>query len=547
MDGLCQFRTICLLITSRITTVPRHCRRPVIPPLSMEAACDIFYNIYESGGRSDVVNNLLQRLDFHALSITLLATTASHNVWDYERLTEEWETRRARVLRTDYNESLAATIDLSLSSLTFQKLGPNARDLLGVVAFFPQGVNEKNLDWFFSSTVPDRRNIFDKFCVLSLAYRSNGYITMLAPLRDYLCPKEPRLSPFLTITKECYFTRLAFEVFAGKPGYEEAKWIVTEDVNVEHLLHVFTSIDTNSAIVWETCAYFMMHLYWHKTRLVSLGPKIIALPDDHPSKPKCLYWLGWLLDVVGNFLEEKQLLHHALKLWEERGDKYWVAQTLRTLSDANRALGLYKEGIEEAKEALKLYEQLDHTSGRALSLKQLAWLWCGDKQLDIAEETAEQAIRLFSEAGEQFEICKTYRILGEICESKGETDKAAKHFEAAAEAGASGKWPGQMFRSRYCLAKLFFKQGRLGEAYIHLQHAKSCIVNEDYSLARVMHLQAQIQYQGSQLNEAMSEALSAINLLERLGATTELKACQELLQQIQEEMNGPVNTNTSAP
>ena len=546
LDELCQFRTISLFITSRITSVPRHCRRPAIPPLSMEAACDIFYNIYDGGGRTNVINDLLQRLDFHALSITLLATTASHNVWDCERLAEEWESRRARVLRTDYNESLAATIELSLSSLTFQGLGSNARDLLGVVAFFPQGIYEKNLDWFFSTTVPDRRNIFDKFCVLSLAYRSNGYITMLAPLRDYLCPKDPKLSPFLSIAKECYFTRLTLEVYAGKPGYEEASWIATEDVNVEHLLHVFTSIDANSTIVWETCAYFMMHLYWHKGRLVALGPKIKGLPDDHPSKPKCLFWLGWLLDVVGNFLEEKPLLHHALKLWEERGDKVWVARTLMELSDANRALGLYKEGIEEAKKALQLYEQLDNTPGKAMSLKQLAWLWCGDEQLDKAEETAEQAINLFLEADDQFEVCKTYRILGDICESKNETEKAIKHFEAAIETGTSGKWPGQLFRGHYSLAKLLHKQGRLGDAYVHVQHAKSSIVNEDYSLARAMHLQAQIQCQGSQLNEAMSEALSAVDLLEGLGATTELKACKELLWQIKEEMNEQVNTNASA-
>jgi hypothetical protein len=51
------------------------------------------------------------------------------------------------VLQTDYNESLAATIELSLSFPIFRILGPNARGLLGVVAFFPQGIGEKNLDW----------------------------------------------------------------------------------------------------------------------------------------------------------------------------------------------------------------------------------------------------------------------------------------------------------------------------------------------------------------------------------------------------------------
>jgi len=170
VEELSQFENVCLCVTSRISTVPRHCKRPIIPTLSMESACNIFYGIYENGGRSEIISDLLRRLDFHALSITLLATTASHNVWDYDRLAQEWGTHRTQVLRTDYNESLAATIELSLASPTFLELGPDARDLLGVVAFFPQGVNENKLDWLFP-TIPNRRKAFDKFWGLSLTYR----------------------------------------------------------------------------------------------------------------------------------------------------------------------------------------------------------------------------------------------------------------------------------------------------------------------------------------------------------------------------------------
>ena len=142
VEELSRFGNICLCITSRISTVPPRCHRPIISTLSMESACDIFYDIYKNSGRSDVVKQIIQELDFHTLSITLLATTAAHNAWDHNRLAREWSTHHARALRTHYNGSLEATIELSLASPTFRDLEPIARDVLGVIACLPQGIDE---------------------------------------------------------------------------------------------------------------------------------------------------------------------------------------------------------------------------------------------------------------------------------------------------------------------------------------------------------------------------------------------------------------------
>jgi hypothetical protein len=224
VEELSQLGNICLCITSRISFVPSDCKTLDIPTLSIKAARDAFYRIYEHGERTNLVDNILDQLDHHPLAVTLLATVAHNNEWDAGRLTKEWERRRTGILQARHGGSFAATIELSLASPSFQELGPDARALLGVVAFFPRGVDENNIDWLFP-TIPDRRNMFDSFCMLSLTYRRNGFITMLAPLRDYLSPRDPESSQLLCATKELYFTRMSVSIDPGESDLEETQSI----------------------------------------------------------------------------------------------------------------------------------------------------------------------------------------------------------------------------------------------------------------------------------------------------------------------------------
>ena len=534
VEELTQFSNICLCITSRISTVPPDCKRMDIPTLSMAAACDTFYRIYDSDEQSNLVNCILEQLDFHPLSISLLATVAHQSKWDTNRLSREWEGRRTDVLHTRHNTTLAATIELSLTSPMFQELGPDARGLLGVVAFFPQGVDENNLKRLFP-TLSNRTEVFDTFCILSLTYRSNGFVTMLAPLRDHLCPKDPALSPFLHETKDHYFRRLSVVVNPSQPGFDEARWIASEDVNVEHLFNVFTSIGADSVDVWDTCARFMRHLYWHKPRVVTLGPKIEGLPDGHSSKPECLFWLSKLFDSVGNHVEEKRLLVHTLRLWRERGDDFEVAETLRLISSTDRWLGLYKEGIERAKEALAIYKQLNNILGQARSWQQLAWLLYDDNQLDATEEAALRVIGL-SGADSKFPVCECCRLLGEISKSRGETEKAIKRFETALRIASTFNWHDQLFLNYYALAELFFGENKFNDAHAHIERAKPHAVNDGYLVGRTMELRARILHKEDKLEEAKSEALRAIDTFASLGATNELEVSRKLLQDIEEKM-----------
>jgi tetratricopeptide (TPR) repeat protein len=94
-------------------------------------------------------------------------------------------------------------------------------------------------------------------------------------------------------------------------------------------------------------------------------------------------------------------------------------------------LGLHEEGIQQAKEALEIYERLGDTAGQAQCLNRLAryCIWTNNStpqkkphlaQSNFSRRKAKNTIAL-----------NAHRILGNIYRSKGEREKAIHHFEAA--------------------------------------------------------------------------------------------------------------------
>jgi len=531
VEELSELPTLCLCITSRISTIPPECKTIEVPVLSMDAACDAFYHIYKCEEGSDLVNDILEQLEFHPLSVTLLVTVGHQNKWRMGRLKREWEKGRTKVLQTRHKKSFAAAIELSLASPMFQEFGPDARDLLGVVAFFPQGVDENNVDWLFPAA-SDRMDIFDGFCVLSLTSRSNGFITMLAPLRDYLSPRDPKLSPLLCAVKERYFIRMSVDIDPNKSNFKQTRWIISEDTNVEHLLDVFTTIDANSDDIWYACENFMKYLHWHKPRPTLLAPKIEGLSDSHCHEPRSLVWLAALFGSIGNHMEQKRLLSYALKLERERGSDIEVYHVLRRLCHANRHMGHYYEGVQQAREGLEICERLGHTEGQADSLMQLALLFRDQKQLDAAEEAASRAIDLLQETEDQFLVCDSHQILGLIYRSKGEIEKAAHHLEAALGIASSFDWCGQLPEIHISLAMLFLGEDRLDNAHVHAERAKLQAVNDPYCLGQATMLQASVWLRQRKLEEARSEFLRATEIFEKLRASEDVEACKKLVQEL---------------
>ena len=535
-----ELGNICLVITSRVTTIPPDFQCLSVPTLSMDAARSTFLRIFNRNERPDLVDKILEELDFHPLSVTLLATVARENDWDNDRLCKEWGKRQTDVLRTEHNNNLAATIELSLGSPTFKALGPDAQELLGVIAFYPQGVNENNADWLFPA-ISNKDMILNKLCILSLTYRSNGCVTMLAPLRDHFRPRDPKSSPLLRATKEHYFTRLSVNVHPGFPGFEDTRWILSEDVNVEHLLDVFTSIDADSDDVWRASGNLMDHLNWHRPRLTVLGSKIERLSDRRGPKPTCLLNLSSSYFAVGNYAEDTRLLTDALKLGREGGDDKLVADVLGSLSDVNRMLGRHKEGIQQVKEASEIYERLGLSMERRDSLIGLAYQLHGDGQLDAAEEVALDVIGHLPEKGQEYLASQSHRVLGEIYRAGGKREKAIHHCEEALRIISTLNYPLESCWIHYSLAELFNDQYKFDRAHAHIEQAKKYAIDDAHSIGRVMEVHADIWCRQRRFENAISEAQRAVEIFEKVGAADDMERVRDHIRRIKEG-KGPCST-----
>ena len=120
-----------------------HSFRPVdVPTLSEDGARDTFNSLCALDG-SSAVDSLITRLNFHPLSIELLASCARENNWDEPMLLQACGDN---MLKISYYIRLEVAVEPALRSPTIRKLGAVARDVLKDTAALRHGVNGEEND-----------------------------------------------------------------------------------------------------------------------------------------------------------------------------------------------------------------------------------------------------------------------------------------------------------------------------------------------------------------------------------------------------------------
>ena len=318
-------------------------------------------------------------------------------------------------------------------------------------------------------------------------------------------------------------------------------------MNIEHLLDAFTSANEVSDGVWDVCGHFLRHILVYKPRPVVLALKCEELPDDHPSKPECLFWFGKLVISLGKFAEGRRIATRALGLWRERKNDYGVARTLEFLCEASCLVGFHKEGIQYAKEAREIYARLGDVMGLFRSICSLAMTLCSDGDLAAAEEEASALIDIIQGRRDQRCISgqvldalgKSHGILGQVCRSKGELKKAREHFEVSLGITSSLSSETWLFHNHFHLARLSCEEGRFDDVGAHVERAKLYAANDKLRLGCIMEFQAWFSGNQGRFEVALTEGLQAIAIFKELGALQALQKCLQLLVSIIWKMRSP--------
>jgi tetratricopeptide (TPR) repeat protein len=319
-----------------------------IPPLDVGSALEAFFRIYRQVSHSNAeeeITNLLTELEFHPLSINLLANAAQQNGWSPHMLLTRWKHQPSAVL--DYGEgklqSLSATMQLSLSSPSIQNFGEDGGRTLAIIAFLPQGLNGD----LATQLLPSLQRI-DTICDIlfrqSLVYREGAFIKMLAPIRHYV--KNSSLAPLVSTCLRdvgAFYYRSVQQCSQERDNH--AGIIISDHLNIEHVVAFdLAQVPYHTEETLSICVLFLQCLQMHLPRPTALVPGVFNIVEERSTltlKAQCLYSLGLLYDALSQLTEAMKAFQAAEALYLTASNHEGVAYCVTTRSATYRCEGRF--------------------------------------------------------------------------------------------------------------------------------------------------------------------------------------------------------------
>ena len=300
-----------ILTTRNQEAIPSNiiCHRVPVRGLSLEAACEAFSAVYKRGPINEDIQDVLAALDYHPLSINILACSATMNDWTPAELLAKWQERQSHVLHIadDKYRSLRVTIELSLAALRDRN---DSLALLRAIAFLPQGIHKDDVHAIASTgssnmgsqSSPDL--LVESLLRASLIHRSGDRLAMLAPIRMHITDRYNHTmhynDPILLSLRSHYRYMLR---------RTPQQCVIREHSNFDRLLYFdLTSLlyktDLKTQLfTLEIVAEFFQRLQHFNPQMTSLWPLLVSEVTAYSKSSNtsltfvlgnCLQWACWL-------------------------------------------------------------------------------------------------------------------------------------------------------------------------------------------------------------------------------------------------------------
>ncbi|KIM72236.1 hypothetical protein PILCRDRAFT_744024 [Piloderma croceum F 1598] len=436
LTTIAKSNTISMIITMRGMIPPPAIAWTLKVPLSVldpSAAHHLFLTINPmediSKSEQEVLDSLLQDLDYVPLAITLLAAvgqgfslTTLKRMWLEER-TKLLETRRSRL------ESVEISTNLSLTTLDITET-PQAVQLLGILSLLPDGL----LDWEsrLSYIAPSLENVFYLVRLLirtALVQLDRNRLRVLSPIRHFVLSHHAPCSVHVEKLEE-YFWDLIYR-YAETPfglDFQGAKEALTPDIgNITALiLHAFgthPSIrNVDAALSMSTFLYRTIP----STHLLDEAKIVLTQIDSPRQKARCLQSLGDTLRMQLKNEEAWKVLTEGRKEFAEIRDSLGVAQCSKSLGKILCMQLKYKEAWTVLTEARKEFFEAEDRLGAAECSQSLGDILRMQSKYEEGSRVLTEASKEFVEIGDRRGAAKCLQSLGDILRMQSKYEEGSK-------------------------------------------------------------------------------------------------------------------------
>ncbi|KAG1725884.1 uncharacterized protein EDB91DRAFT_80539 [Suillus paluster] len=259
---------------------------------------------------------------------------------------------------------------LSLSSPSIQKLGEDARRVLAIIAFLPQGLHD-DLASDLLPSLPQADTICDVLCRQSLVYRQDSFIKMLAPIRYYVQDSLPPPDPISLQEIRAFYYHTIEQCSRQRDNYADI--VISDHLNIEHVVSFdLAHISDGTGDTYNACSQFLWFLQLHLPRPTTLTPAIFNIaesPSTWTQKACCLWYLGTLYGLLSQLTEMMKAFKAAEALYLTAGEHENAAHCVTSCADIYRTQGRFIQ----SQQVLEDFQRSDSWEHLSESSRAEAW------------------------------------------------------------------------------------------------------------------------------------------------------------------------------